>query len=153
MANDVMEAKLAQLQEQYRPIAQSYREQQQIAANTASESRFFAANPDLANEKGLVMEMKDAFIAKVQAGQIKFATEQEAFAAVGNATRSILTRLRPAGALGTTPAGTSPNAANARPQNGRTMVGASSAGRQSSSTPGAAKPRDIVDEVFGADAR
>jgi hypothetical protein len=147
MANDIIEAKLNQLQEQYRPIVSSYQEQRQLAQNQASEGRFFAAYPNLTNEKGLVMEMKDAFIAKVQAGQIKFTNEAEAFAAVANATQSILNRLRPGGA----PAATQPGVANR--SNGRQMVTASGTGRQGSGTSTANKPKDIVEEVFGADAR
>jgi hypothetical protein len=148
MSNDIMEAKLNQLQEQYRPITQSFQEQQKAAQNQASENRFFTAYPALANEKGLVMEMKDAFIAKVQAGQIRFNTEAEAFAAVANATQTILNRIRPGGAPA---AGTQPGVANR--SNGRQMVTASGTGRQGSGTSTANKPKDIVDEVFGADAR
>jgi len=148
MANDIIEAKMKQLDDRYRPHIDSWQQHRQTIANQEAESRFFKAFPDLANERETVMEMKDAFITKVNAGQIRFANEQEAFNAVATATRSLLQRVR-GGGQGSTQTGQSHQ--NQHQSSGRQMSVASSAGR--TGTGQAAAKGSIVDEVFGVDAR
>jgi hypothetical protein len=121
---------------------QSYRAQQEAVA---AEQRFFSYAPDLANEKALVMELKDAFITKVRAGQVQFANENEAFSAVANAARTILKKVNPSW----TPTAGNQSGPTGGQQTGRRMSVASSTGR--SGTPQATAKSD-VESVFGPDA-
>lgn len=94
------------------------------------------------------MEMKDAFLAKVQSGQVRFENEQQAFQAVANATQSILQRV--GGGRGQTQTGQGTQ--QQQQTSTRQMAAASSAGRTATGQTTATK-KDVVEEVFGADAR
>lgn len=148
MAADIVDAKLRELDTRYQPHISSWQAHQQEIANKAAEDRFFKTYPDLANEREVVMEIKDAFLAKVQAKQVHFADENQAFFAVANASRSLIQRIR-GGQQGSTQTGQSQQ--NKQQSSGRQMAAASSAGR--TGTGRAAAPTDVVTEVFGADAR
>lgn len=157
MSNDLVEAKLAELNGRYEPHLKSWQQHQQQQQNQAAEDAFFKANPDLVAERDIVMEMKDAFLAKVQAGQVRFNTTEEAFSAVANATRQILTKVRGTSGGQTQPGqqqhasnGTGGGAPAPQPA-GRQMSTASSAGR--TGTGQATAKKSVVDEVFGMDAR
>lgn len=157
MANDLVEAKLAELNGRYEPHLKSWQQQQQQQQNAAAENAFFQKNPDLVAERDLVMEMKDAFLAKVAAGQVRFNTTDEAFSAVANATRNLLTKVRGNSGAGQTQtgqqqAGNGGGGGSQTPApSGRQMSAASSAGR--TGTGQATASKSVVDEVFGMDAR
>ena len=145
MAMELTESNLGKFREEVNPHITSWQQYRQQQETVAAEQRFFKSAPDLANERDLVMELKDAFIARVRAGQVRFTNEAEAYSAVANAARSILKRVNPqwGAASGTQVASTTGQ------HQGRQMSAASSAGR--SGTPMATAKSD-VDLVFGADA-
>lgn len=154
MSNDLVEAKLSELNGRYEPHLKSWQQHQQQQQNQAAEDAFFKKNPDLVVERDLVMEMKDAFLTKVSAGQVRFNNTDEAFSAVANATRAILNKTRGAQTNGQTQTGQNQDNGGgmvSNPPAGRQMSAASSAGR--TGTGQAAAKKSIVDEVFGEDAR
>lgn len=149
MSQEIATGRISEVTEKYEPHIQSWQSYQQQVAAQQAEERFFKSHPDLAGERELVFEMKDAFLAKKASGQINFSNEKEAFDAVANATRTILKRVnpqwRPAGQAG----GGGATGAAGQPQ-GRQMSAASSAGHTGT---GQAAAKNVVDEIFGADAR
>lgn len=146
MTLELSEAKLGKFREEVTPHVTAWQKHLQEQQTIAAEQRFFQSAPDLQAEKDLVMELKDAFIAKVQAGQVSFKNEQEAFAAVANAARTILKRVNPQWGAN----GAANNSAPAAGQSqGRRMSAASSAGRSGTSQ---AAAKSDVDLVFGSDA-
>lgn len=147
MTMELQGAELGRFRQEVTPHLQSWQTYQREREARAAEERFFKSAPDLANEKELVMELKDAFIAKVQAGQVRFTNETEAFNAVANAARSILKRVNPA--WGQAGAATSQAPTQGQPQ-ARRMSVASTTGRSGS---GQAAAKSDADLVFGADAR
>jgi hypothetical protein len=146
MTMELNEANLGKFREEVNPHLQSWQTYQRQQEAVAAEGRFFKAAPDLAGEKDLVMELKDAYLAKVQAGQIRFANEQEAFNAVANAARTILKRVNPAWGQGQSGGQQAPTTGQ---QPGRRMSVASTTGRSGT---GQAAAKSDVDMVFGADA-
>lgn len=148
MANDIVEARLDAERKEYAPHISAWKEYQAQRANERAEADFYKSYPQLANEKDLVNEMKDAVIAKIQAGQLKFPDQTSAFKAVAAACERILARGRPAGS---TPSGGATSQPQQTPQSqGRQMAAVSTAG--TSGTGKAATPSD-VEAVFGPDAR
>ena len=145
MALEIADANVAKVKSDFEPDINSWRSYENERRQKAAEDRFFKTHADLANERELVMELKDAFIARVRAGQVSFKDETEAFSAVAAAARNILTRVR-GGAQG----GQSANPATGQQANGRQMSAASSAGRSGT---GAATAKSDVDLIFGAEAR
>jgi len=144
MALEVADGKISDVSSKFEPHINTWQSYHREVQAKAAEERFFKAHPALASERELVMEMKDAFIAKVQAGQIRFSSEQEAFSAVANAVNSILTKVR-GGANG----GQAAQTQTGQTQH-RQMSAASSAGRTGT---GQAAAKNVVDEIFGVDAR
>lgn len=147
MTMELQDANLSKLRSDVDPHIKSWQSYQQERAAQAAEQRFFTSAPDLSQERDLVMELKDAFIAKVQAGQVRFENEQQAFQAVANAARTILKRVNPQWGQGT-PAAGQPAPTTGQPA--RRMSVASSTGRSGTN---AATAKSDVDLVFGADAR
>lgn len=149
MTMEVAEAKIKALEAQVTPATQSWQAYHKEVREKQMKDDFYKQYPDLANEHDLVMEMKDAVLARVNAGQVRFNSPQEAFNAVATATRRILARTQ---APGTAPAAGAPAGAAATPPPppSRTMSAASTAGRAGS---GQSAAKTAVDDVFGADAR
>lgn len=138
MALDLSKAEVARIQDEYNPHITEWKSYNAERQAKASEDRFFKAYPILAEERATVMEMKDAILARVQSGQIKFASEQEAFKAVADATTALLTR------FGKTPGaggGGATNGQGAAQPPSRQMAVASSTGRTGSA--GATAKSDV----------
>lgn len=148
MTMEVAEAKIKALEQSVRPHTDSWQAHQKQVREQQLETDFFKSHPDLQNERDLVMEMKDAMIARVNSGQVKFNNAQEAFDAVAAAARKILSRTAP-GLTNGNP-GPAAVAQQASPPPSRQMSAASSAGRAGS---GQANPKSVVDDIFGSDAR
>lgn len=153
MAMDVMDADVGSRFSKIEPEIKSWQTYQAQVREREAETRFFAKYPHLAAEKDIVMEMKDAVIARINAKTFIPKNEEEAFATVASACDRILTKYRPQGA-GTAGAAGAPNGAATTPPSGpagRQMSAASSAGRTGSGQKQAAK--SDVEHIFGADAR
>lgn len=151
MAMELNNAELSKVRGEFDPHIKSWQAYQQEQRNTQAENQFFANNADLKDERDLVMTVKDAMIAKVQSGQIKFNTQEEAFQAVATACKQILTRMKGTGAgtaVGTT--GATQQVLSTGGQGTRQMSAASAAGRSGS---GNAVTKNAAEEIFGADAR
>lgn len=144
MTMELNDENLTKFREEVNPHLQSWQSYRQQQEHVAAENRFYQFAPDLAQERELVTELKDAFITKVKSGQVRFNNEHEAFTAVANAARSILKKVNPSWGQG----GGQQAQTTGQPT-GRRMSVASSTGR--SGTPQATAKSD-VDLVFGADA-
>lgn len=145
MGQDLMQARLQQLEQQFEsrlgPVFQAHQQQQEQAVI----SRFTTTFPDLANEMALVNDVKDAMIAR----GMKFGSEQEMFQAVGAATRQLITRLRgaPAGGNQTQPGGSQPGGGTQKPP-ARTMTPSMQGGRGGSAAP--KQSTSTAELVFGS---
>ncbi len=125
MANDLHKAELGGLRNEFTPHITAFQTYKQQVDNQAAEGRFFQSNQDLAQERDLVMEVKDAFLAKVQRGEISFTSEAEAFKAVADNVRKIVNRM---GAQSTNGAGQQSQQVQGQPQQ-RRMATMTSQGR------------------------
>jgi hypothetical protein len=146
MAMELSDANLGRYRDEVNPKLtawEQYRSQQEAVA---AEGRFYQFAPDLANERELINEIKDSFIAKVRAGQVKFSSEPEAFKAVAETARTILKKVNPSWGQG----GGASQAQTQGQQQGRHMSVASSTGRSGT---GQATVKSDAELVFGADAR
>lgn len=144
MALDLSRAEVARVQNEFNPHITSWKQHQAEIQAQKAEQDFFKAYPDLTAERELVMEMKDAILARVQNGQLKFSSTQEAYKAVADATKNLLTRFgrAPNGQGGTNGGGAG------QPQGqtqGRQMAAASSAGRTGNAS---ATARTDVDKLI-----
>lgn len=161
MTLDLAKADVDKVRGEFQPHIQSWQQYQQQVQAQQAESRFFTAHADLATEKDLVLELKDAFIAKVQAGQIRFENEQQAFQTVANAARNILQRIRGTGTngnAGTNGGGT--GGGTGQTTNGTGQTGGTPPGRQMSAATsagrtgtGQATVKTDGEHVFGTDWR
>lgn len=152
MTLDVADARIGKVKSEFEPHISSWQKHQNEIKEQKAEQEFFKAYPDLAVERELVMEMKDAVLAKVNAGQLRFNSPQEAFNAVATATRNILKRMSPGGTgtqSGQQQGGQGGGQQTPSPAT-RQMSGASSSGRSGT---GQAAVKSDVESVFGADAR
>lgn len=152
MAQELFQAELAKQRAEFEPHVKSWTSYQKQQNEARVEQQFYIDHPALADEKDLVSEIRDAMVLKVQQGQLKFATQQEANKAVADAAMKIVSRMqKPQGsANGTSSTGQSSQQTEQRPTGGRQMSAASSAGRA-----GTGKAATLTDAemIFGADAR
>lgn len=153
MALEIANAHVAQVRNEFSPHIQSWQTYQQTQREQKLRQEFFTEHPDLVGEEALVDEVKDAMLARLQAGQIKpFASTQDAKQAVAETVRRLLKRT---GTNGTAPANGAAAAgqqaqSTGRQTSSRQMSAASSAGRSGT---GQAAAKSDVEAIFGADAR
>lgn len=148
MAQELHESRIAEMRGEFEPHVKSWTAYQRQQHETAIEAKFFKDNPELADEKELVEEIKLSMIAKVNAGQVKFSSQDEANKAVADAAKKIVARMQKPAA---TPSNGTQTAVPGQQQNqGRQMSAASSAGRAGT---GKAAAQSDVDLIFGAEAR
>jgi hypothetical protein len=147
MSADVMQAEHQRLRGEYSGPINEWKTHQAIQRQKEAEAEFYTAYPDLANEKAIVSEVRDAFILRVNSGQVQFKDRKEAFAAVANTVQNLLkgfTRTP-------TQQGQNGQQTPTTGQPTRQMSAALSAGR--TGTGQAAAPKSDVEAVFGAEAR
>tara|TARA_R110000868_G_scaffold323676_1_gene584596 strand:+ start:196 stop:1194 length:999 start_codon:yes stop_codon:yes gene_type:complete len=146
MALDLTDANVSKVRSEFAPHISSWQNHQQQIQAQQAEDRFFKGHPDLNAERDLVMELKDAYIAKVQSGQVRFNNEQEAFSTVANAARNILTKIRGGAAAPGGGQGGQGNVPAAPSTGSRQMSAAASAGRTGT---GRAAVKTDGEQVFG----
>lgn len=145
MAQEIYQSRIAevqqQLQQQVAPLMTAHQRQQE----TAIQTEFFGANPDLREEAALVNEVKDAMIAR----GVRFSSKEEMFKQVGAAARQLLARYKgqPVGGQATQPGSQPTQPSGSRPSP-RTMTPSSQGGRGGSSGSGS-KPT-TAEAVFGS---
>jgi hypothetical protein len=145
MNQELTAAEVSRMRGEIDPHIKSWQTYQREVREQQVEAKFFKTYPDLANERDLVMTIKDSLIAKVQAGQLTFASEDEALKAVATATAATLARLNKTAAT----AGTTQNTQTTGQNTGRQMSAASTAGRSGT---GQATAKSDVEQIFGNDA-
>jgi hypothetical protein len=145
MANELHQAEFGRMREEITPHIQSWQQYQRERLDIQAKDRFFETNKDLLGEEDLVMTIKDAILTKVQSGQIRFTSEQEAFNAVATASRQLLTRMNKK----TAAVGGTQNTQTTGQNTGRQMSTASAAGRSGT---GQATALSDVEQIFGKDA-
>jgi hypothetical protein len=150
MSSDVVIAETERVRGEFNPHITSWQAYQKQNARKAAEASFYSMYPNLAEEKALVNEVRDAYIMRVKTGQVSFRDEKEAFAAVANTVNNLVSRFKPQGTNGQ-PAANGQQAPTTGQAGGRQMSAASSAGRTGTGQVAAAKTD--VDQIFGADAR
>lgn len=148
MANDVIEARLTEMKDQFVPHVESWKQYQAERQAQKNETDFYAAYPDLANEKEMVNEMRDAIVAKVQTGQLQFTSKDQIFKAVADSTRKILSRMNTQSSGGSSGGQTQTPKSTTQPSQ-RQMTVATATGRSGT---GQAAAKSDVEEVFGSDA-
>lgn len=155
MSADIAAAEAAKVRDEFSPHINSWQSHQKSIREKEAETQFYTAYPQLNEERALVNEIKDAYIARVRSGQVKFTTPQEAFAAVANTATNMLIKFGKLSPTGQPLAGVAGSNGSSTPSPGqppaRQMSAASSAGRTGTGQPAAAQT--TVDAVFGADAR
>lgn len=151
MSADMAAAEAGRVREEFNPHITSWQSHQKTIREKEAETQFYTAYPELNDEKALVNEIKDAFIARIRSGQISFKTPQEAFQAVATSARNLLTRFGKLPAPGANGSSGAPQTQATGQQQPRQMSAALSAGRTGTGQP--ATPKGAVEEVFGADAR
>lgn len=146
ISKDLYTSDITKLRGEFEPHVKSWQDYQNERTENKAQEMFYTDHPDLKDEKELVMELKDALIAKIQSGQRKpFTSQKEANKAVADAARLLVARMNKPGTAaqgGAAPAAIQPST--------RQMSAASSAGRSGT---GHATVKSAVEEVFGADAR
>lgn len=155
MSADIAAAEAAKVRDEFSPHINSWQSHQKTIREKEAEVQFYTAYPQLNEERALVNEIKDAYIARVRSGQVTFKSPQEAFAAVATTATNMLIKFGKLSPQGQPLAGGQGSNGSTTPSPGqppaRQMSAASSAGRTGTGQPAAAQT--TVDAVFGADAR
>lgn len=126
MSNDLHQAEIAKVRGEFEPHISTFRAYQQQQQKVALENEFYSLHQDLANERELVNETIDAFQAKASRGEVRFTDKSQAFKAVADSVRKILSR------MGATPANggqQTPNHEASSSSGPRKMAAATSQGR------------------------
>lgn len=149
MANDLLQAQLAQAKGTYDPrigaMEKFVSEQREAQAN----ARFYAAFPDLKDEHPMVQEILNAVNDRVSKGQLTFKDEAEAFKFVADATNTRIAQMRERYG-GQAPAGGQGAGRGQQPPPQRQMAMASSSARPSGAKP--RQPSDMENMMSGWDA-
>lgn len=152
MARELFQDEIKSQRDAVEPHIKSWQTYQKELNEQKAEASFYKTYPELSDERELVNEIKDSFVAKVQAGQINFADQSSANKAVAEATKKILARMTTPAQGARTDGGTQQTQASQQQtqQKSRQMASASSAG---ASGTGQAKAKSDVELIFGSDAR
>ena len=148
MSKDLFEAELQKMRGEFEPHLRSWQTQQAKIADQEAEESFFKSFPDLKDERELVMEMKDAVLARINSGQHNFGKPgtpefgQKAFQAVAEASRKLVARMNKQ------TSGATKQQSSSQGQGSRQMTAASAAGRS-----GTGQTAGTSDEakIFGED--
>lgn len=145
MAQDIYQARIAEVQAQMQQQVAPLMTAHQQAQETAIQNEFLKVNADLRDELALVNEVKDAMIAR----GVKFSSKEEMFKQVGAATRQLLARYKGQSAGGqSTQPGSQPTQPAATRPSPRTMTPSSQGGRGGSS--GSGNKPTTAEAVFGS---
>lgn len=142
MGNDATAKQFQTLRSDYDPHISSWKAEQERRRDEAAFDGFMKSNPDLKGEEALVLEMKDAVLARIQNGSFKPKDQTEAFKAIADSARALVARMNK---QTTTTNGVQQST---QQTSTRQMAAASSAGQSGSGQP--AKKSD-EEQIFGAD--
>lgn len=152
MAKDIVDRQLAQIREEMSPHITSWQDYQREQREIKHEAKFYSAHPDLVNEKPLVKEMQDAIFGRIASGQLKpFNSPEDAFKAVSDATRAVLTRMGKATNNAQTQQSSTQTSQSQTSQgqgSSRQMAAASTAGQSGT---GRAAGKSDEESIFGKD--